>query len=270
MQHHCHFLPERFHVIPANVDTAYLHCAHCGIIQTGNQLHQRTLGTAGSAQNAYGHASRNVQIHVFQTAFIFPLAVTEADMVEVHAAVRHRGHGICRTGNVTLLVQHFHNTLAGGTGHGDHNEHHRQHHQAGQNLNGIGHQAHQFASGQCPADDHSGTEPRYQNQTDVHAELHQRHVKCQPLFCPGKVLINVLRNAGKLLDLVFFPHKGFHHANPVQVLLCHVVQLVIGFEHPFKNGVHPCYNEVQPHTQHRNGCQIDQSQLCTQVECHCH
>ena len=68
----------------------------------------------------------------------------------------------------------------------------------------------------------------------------------------------ILRNAGELLNLVIFPDKGLYHTDAVEVFLCHVVQLIIGFEHPFENGVYPCHNEIQSHAQHRNCRQIDQ------------
>ena len=199
-----------------------------------------------------------MQVHILQTAFVLTLAVAKADMVKVDAAVRHFGDSVRRADDIAFFVQNFHDTLAGGTGNGNHNEYHRKHHQTGQNLNGICHKAHELPGGQCLADDHSCAEPGNQDQTGIHTKLHQRHIKRQSLFCPGKIPVDILRNAGELLNLVIFPDKGLYHTDAVEVFLCHVVQLIIGFEHPFENGVYPCHNEIQSHAQHRNCRQIDQ------------
>ena len=270
LEYHGDLFPQRLHVVLPHVNAADPHAALCGIVEAGDQLYQRALGAASAAEDAHGHAGGNVQVNVRQAALILALAVAEADVVEVHTAAGNGSLGVCRTGDVALFVQDLHDSFRRGTGQGDHHEYHGQHHQAAQNLCGVGHQTHQFAGGQRAADNHPCAEPAHENHAGVHAELHQRHVERQPFFCLGEVPIDVLRDPGELLLLVLFPHERLYHTDAVEVLLRHVVELIVGLEHPLKDGVYPCHNEVQPNAQHRNRCQIDQREPHAHAERHDH
>ena len=73
------------------------------------------------------------------------VGIAEADVLKVHAAVRHLGEGVFGGDDVALLPQDLHDALGAGGGHGDHHEYHGQHDQAGENLDYIGDHAHQLA-----------------------------------------------------------------------------------------------------------------------------
>ena len=68
-----------------------------------------------------------------------------------------------------------------------------------------------------------GTEPRYQNQTDVHAELHQRAVPGYNLFRILKLVKDLLGYVPELFDFIRLPHIGFYHPDGVQIFLNHAV-----------------------------------------------
>ena len=65
-----------------------------------------------------------------------------------------------------------------------------------------------------------------------------------------------------------FPHIGLYHPYAPQVLLDHVVELIIGFEHPFKNRMRPGHDQIQAHGQQRNGCQEDDGDVRVDFQHH--
>ena len=87
LQYHGNFFSQRFDIVFSDISAADFYSAFCGVIQTGNQLYQCTLGTAGAADNTYCGTGRNFQIYIIQTQFVGVFAIYKVDMVKFDAAV---------------------------------------------------------------------------------------------------------------------------------------------------------------------------------------
>ena len=75
-------------------------------------------------------------------------------------------------------------------------------------------------------------------------------------------------NLTELLLLPLFPDEGFHHPNAVEILLHHIVQPVIGLEHPVKNLAHLADDKKQAKGQQGHDDAIDDTQPGTDPQGH--
>lgn len=106
------------------------------------------------------------------------MTIAKLDMLEIDAAVRNALYGIFGGGDVRGLVEQFNDTLAGGTGHGEHDEDHREAHEAHENLRGERQQAQKLAGGKtgrcvtAASNNGACAEPGEQEHRRVHAKLH--------------------------------------------------------------------------------------------------
>ena len=124
MQHHGHAVTQGGQIVLAGIHTAHAHSALAGIIQAGDQLHKRGFARARAAQHAYNCARGDVQVDIAQAVLFAAGGIAEADVIKIHRAVAHGLHRILGGYDIALFIQHFHNALRGGTGHGDHHEYH--------------------------------------------------------------------------------------------------------------------------------------------------
>ena len=113
---------------------------------------------------------------------------------------------------VGLFAEQFAATLHRRSAHSQHYEYHRQHHQTGQDLGGVCKHRGQIAGGESGVagrNDHIGAQPGNGNNAGIHRQIHKGTVERHNLFCLGKILVDRIRNLGKLADLCVFPDKGF-------------------------------------------------------------
>ena len=90
-----------------------------------------------------------MQIDVRQVPILRRGVVLEVHMVKADVAVFHGQRRVSlRVGDLGLLVQHLHDTLAAGDGAGQEHQHHGHHHQRHQDLAGVGEERHQVTGQQ--------------------------------------------------------------------------------------------------------------------------
>ena len=201
------------------------------------------------------------------------VTITELDMLEINAAVRNALYGIFGGGDVRGLVEQLNDTLAGGTGHGEHDEDHREAHEAHENLRGVRQQAQKLAGGKtgrcvtAASNNGACAEPGEQEHRRVHAKLHQWSVPCELLLGFFEVLIDIFGNGGELLIFVIFTDKGLYHADAVQILLHNAVQFIISSEHALEDRVRSRHDEVQAENEHRDDGKEDKRELGVDAEC---
>ena len=79
----------------------------------------------------------------------------------------------------------------------------------------------------------------------VHAQLHNGAVEGQRMLRLAEIPVDGAGDSGEFLNLLLLPDEALHHPDAVDILLHHVVQLVIGAEHPVKNPEHPGHQAQQ-------------------------
>ena len=229
MQHHGTALAQSLHGVFPDVMSAYGHNALRGLIQPGNQTHQGALGAAGAAQDANGHAAVDMQADILQVPGVAVLVVFEIDMIKVHVAVFHgQGRVGGGVGDLGLLLQHLHNALAAGDGPGQHHHHHGHHHQGHEDFGGVGEEGDQVAGEHGAAHHIVAAQPHDGHDGAAHNEGHQGDKQHHEAVGPLRRIPEGVAALGKLLLLPVLPDEGFHHADGVQILLDHQVQIVGG------------------------------------------
>lgn len=138
MQYHGDAVPQGLQVVVTDIHAAHRHAAAGHIIQPGDELHQAALGGAGAADDADRLPGGDDKVDIIEDGFIGAFGIAEADIGKADAAVLDLVNGVFAVGDVAFLLQHLHDALGGGTGHGDHDKDHRKHHQAGKDLHDIG------------------------------------------------------------------------------------------------------------------------------------
>ena len=125
-----------------------------------------------------------------------------------------------------MLVQHFHDTLAAGYGAGEDHQHHRHHHQRHQNFGNIGEKGDEVAREHGALVNIVSADPHHGGDSAAHQQHHNGHKGHHKAEGALGRLAQVLASRGKFCLFVVFAHIGFYHADSVQILLHHQIQLV--------------------------------------------
>ena len=260
LQHHGHLIPEDIQVILPHIHAAHLQAALGHIVQPGNQLHQSGLGRAGAPQDSNGGAGGDVQVHFLQRPVLGLLGVAEGDIFKVDGAVGHLGDGVfCRGGEGGFLAEQLTAPLHGGAAHGEHHKHHGQHHQAGENLGGVGEHGAELTGGephgQVVSGGHHqmGADPGDGDPTAVDAQLHNGGAEGHNSLGLAEVCVDAAGDGGELLNLLILPDEALYNPDAVDIFLHHIVELVVGAEHPVENPEHPGHQHQKAADQHRQG-----------------
>ena len=255
---------------------AHAHGALRGLVQPGDQGHQRGLGTAGAAQGAHSLAGADVQIHIPQDPLGAGGIIFEGHMVKVDAAVMDgSGNGLAvlvllrdrrLIGDGGHFLQYFHDSSGAGHGPGHHHEHHGHHHQRDHDLGDIGEVGQELAGLQRALVDHVAAEPHDSDDGAVDDEHHHRHVDDHHaeglLGCSTQVIVAL----GELLPLVVLLYEGLHHPDAGEVLLHHQVQRVGLFLEGAEQGAGLGQNEGHHHDQKGQRHQEDVAELIADAD----
>ena len=207
-----------------------------------------------------------MEVHRLQGLALGSGAVTEADVFKGDGAVTDFLDRVFRAGKVGNFLQDLIAAAHGSAAHGQHDKDHAQHHQGGQNLGGVGEHGAELTGGQAQigivarGHDHMGADPGNGDHTGIHTGLHHRVIEGQELFCPGEIPVDGTGDPGELFGFLLFPDEGLDHTDAVDIFLHHAVEVVVAFEHPLKDLVHPGHHDDQTDGKQRNGYTVDQAQ----------
>ena len=129
LEHHGDRIPQSLKGVFPDRAAVYIYRAIRDIIESGNQLHQRALGSACLADDAHGlsrlYMKGNVGEHIFGSI----LVVFKVHMLKPDIAMFHlQGTGSALL-DVDFLTHDFRDTFPGSQGSGGHEEHIGEHHQ---------------------------------------------------------------------------------------------------------------------------------------------
>ena len=266
LEHHGNRVPKRLHIVIAHVHAAYPDTALRHVVKPGNQLNQGGLTGTGAAQDAHRHAGGNVQVDILQSIPVGGLGVAEGHVVKVHAAVLYLHHGVVAILQLRLLGENLRGTAHGRPGHGDHHKDHGQHHQRAEDLGGEGKHGGQLTGGQAcrgivsGGNHHGRTQIGNHQNAGVHGKLHQRVIAGQNPLGLAEILVDALGHGGEFLRLPGLPDKGLDHPDAVDILLNHIVEPIIGLEHPVEQGEHHPDQNEQSQTHQRQHHAVHQAQ----------
>ena len=258
LQYHGDLIAQYFQIVIAHIHAADLQRAFGHVIQTWHKLHQTGLCGTGAADDADGHTGTDLQINIVKHRLFGSGGITEGDMVEINLTILHFHNRIFRIRNRAFLVQHLADAFGGGLRNNAHHENHGQHHHGHENLHGVGDQCGQIAGGQSKGrivagcHDLLGTHPGDKQHGHVHAQHHERIVEAHNAFGLGEVLEDALGNAVELFGFVVFTIVRLDHADALQVLVYHVVELVVRVKHALEHRMHQYCQTAQADGEHRN------------------
>ena len=258
LQYHGDLIAQYFQIVIAHIHAADLQRAFGHVIQTWHKLHQTGLCGTGAADDADGHTGTDLQINIVKHRLFGSGGITEGDMVEINLTILHFHNRIFRIRNRAFLVQHLADTLGGSLRNNAHHENHGQHHHGHEDLHGVSDQCGQIAGGQTQGrivagrHDLLGTHPGDKQHGHVHAQHHERIVEAHNAFGLGEVLEDALGNAVELFGFVVFAIVRLDHADALQVLVYHVVELVVRVEHALEHRMHQYCQTAQADGEHRN------------------
>ena len=253
LQHDGDLIAQAFKVVILDVYAADEHLALGRVVKTGNEVDQRGLGTARAAQNAHGLPRFDPEVDAGEGVTLRLFGILEADVPELHAAVRHFVDGLLGVGEGALFVEHFRDALRGRGGDGDHHHDHGERHERGHALRTVGDEAGKSLRvevGAARLHDDLGAEDAYGGDRRPDGELHERAVERDDHLAALEVRAHVLRRTVELVALVVLTHVGFHHSDALDVLLDGLVHRVVFLEHLREDGVHLPENEEETHAQH--------------------
>ena len=262
LQHHGAAVPEVFHGVVPHRAAAYPDGSLGGLVEAGDQLHQRALGAAGGADDAHRLAAFDVEVDVLQVVGLAVGVVLEPHVVKVDGAVCHLGRGVrLVVGDVGNLLQHLDDTFAAGHGPGEHHHHHRYHHQADEHLGDIGEEGGEQGHLQRAGLDHGGAVPHDGNNGAVGNEHHGGHGDNHPAVGGLGDMAQGPVSLFKLLVFKVLTDEGFHHPHCVQVLLDGEVQVICPLLEDAELGSHGGDDEGDSHRQQGQGHQKDPTEL---------
>ena len=134
-----------------------------------------------------------------------------------------------------MLVQHLHDTLGRGGGHGDHHKGHAQHHQSHEDVHDVTEQGIQLSGGNGTMEHIFCAEPAQGNVAAVHRHQHGRVIEAQTALSVDELVVEALAGLGVLLVLKALTHKALDHADGGHILLHRGVQVVVVLEHAVKD-----------------------------------
>ena len=197
-----------------------------------------------------------MQIDVRQVPILRRGVVLEVHMVKADVAVFHSQRRVSlRVGDLGLLVQHLHDTLAAGDGAGQDHQHHGHHHQRHQDLAGVGEEGQQIAGQQGACRHLMAAQPHKGHDGAAHDQDHEGHEHHHKAEGPLRRVAELVAAGAEFLLLLVLPDEGFHHADGVQVLLHHQIQLVGGVLQRREERPHIADDDDHRHRQQRYGHQ---------------
>ena len=185
------------------------------------------------------------------------MLILKGNVVKLNAAVCHLLHRLLCRGQVSGLVQHFHDTAGRSGGHSDHHKGHAQHHQGHQDVHNVTEQGVQLAGGDRTIQDIMCAEPAQGDVAAVHRDQHGGIVEAQTALGVDELLVQALAGLGVLLVLKVLPDKALDHADGRDILLHGGVQVIVVLEHLVKdaeggnhNACQHCHQEHDRHQEH--------------------
>ena len=244
-----------FHVHAADLDGAGL-----GVVQARNELDQAGFRAACAADDAQRFAGFEGERDIIQHRLAGAVLILKGNMLKLNGAVGHLLHGVLGRGQVSLLVQHFHDTLGGRGGHGDHDERHAQHHQSHENVHDVAEQGVELAGGDGAVQDILGAEPAQGDVAAVNGGEHGGVIEAQAALRVDELVVQALAGLGVLLVFKALADKALDHADGRNVLLHGGVQVIVVFEHAVKNFERGHHDGSQHHQKEYHGHHKDQGQ----------
>ena len=163
------------------------------------------------------------------------MLILEGNVVKLDAAVCHLLHRLLCRGQVGALVQHLHDTLGRGGGHGDHDKGRAQHHQCHEDVHDIAEQGVQLAGGNGTVQHIFCAEPAQCDVAAVHCHQHSGVIEAQAAFRVDELLVQTLAGGGVFFVLKTLAHEAFDHADGRDVLLHRGVEVIVVLEHPVED-----------------------------------
>ena len=196
------------------------------------------------------------------------MLILEGNVVKLDAAVCHLLHRLLCRGQVGVLVQHLHDTLGRGGGHGDHDKGHAQHHQCHKDVHDIAEQGVQLAGGNSTVQHIFCAEPTQRDVAAVHRHQHGGVIEAQAAFRVDELLIQALAGGGVFFVLEALAHKALDHADGRDILLHRGVEVIIVLEHPVKDAEGGDHDGSQHH--HQKDHRHHEYQRQRPADDHCH
>ena len=271
LQHHGHLVAQGVQVVVAHVHAAHAHGALGGVVQAGDEVNERGLGRAGTADDADGFAALNVQVDIVERLALCMRGILKAHVVKVDGTVGNLEHGLGGIGDRGLGGQHLGNAVRRFVGHGHHDKDHRQLHQAHEDREAIGKDRGELAHVEQRAlarDDELGSQVDDDDKCAVDADVHHGVVKGEQLLGAGEVHLDVARGGGELLLLKVFAHIALDHAHAGDVFLDGLVKGVVLVEHAREDGAYLKDDKEQSKAQQRNDDQVDHGDAAAHDKCH--
>ena len=170
-----------------------------------------------------------MQVDVRQVPALRRGVILEIHVIEPDIAVVHSQCGIgLGIGDLGLFVQHLHDAPAAGDGTGQEHQHHGHHHQGHQDLAGIGEERHQVAGEQGALRHVVTAQPHQRHRGAAHDHDYDGHEHHHEPKGPLRRVAELIAAALEFLLLPLLADEGFHHADGVQILLHHQIQIIGG------------------------------------------
>ena len=185
--------------------------------------------------------------------------VVEVHMIELDVSVLDLGDPVFRGFQIADLRDDFGNTFGAGDRHGYHDEDHGKHHERHEDAACVGEQRHERTDFHISGDDLFGADPGNSDHQSIHGQLHDRRVEHEDLFGLFVDLVNILARSVEAVDLVIFAHERFDGSDAGNVFLNVFVELVVLFEHNFKDRAYKEDDAEQGNGQKDDDDQKDQS-----------
>ena len=222
------------HGVVRHRTAAHLHGTLGGLVEPGNQRHQRGLGAAGAAQDAHRLSGADMQINIPQNPLGAGEVIFEGNMVKINAAVFHLSRHLAAVGagiqlgfvigDGRLFPQYLGNPASTGDGPGHHHEDHGNHHKGHHDLGDVGEKCDELAGFQRTGVHHLTAEPHDGDDGAVDDQHHDGHVDDHHAEGLFRIGLQIQVALGKFFPLMVFPHKGLDHPDARQILLDHQVQ----------------------------------------------
>ena len=271
LEHHGHAVPEGCQIIPAHVHAPHPDGALRCIIEPGDQLDQGGFPAAGAPHDAHDFPAPDGQGDVPEHRFPGTAFILEGNLVERHRSVLDRFHRLFRRSEGAFFLQHFPDPLDRFFRKGQHHQDHGHHHQGPQDLEAVGEQGGKLTDVQQPAtggEDQPGALGQKENHDSVDADLHQGIVQGHDPFPFGEQGLDLPGGCVEFSGFRFFPDKGFHHPDALDVFFHFVVQGIVLGEPLPEQAQGPPGDLVQAPAQHRDHHQKAQGHPASHVPGH--
>ena len=195
----------------ANVRAVHQHLSLVGVIQPGDQRHQRGLSAAGGTDDAYQFAGSDGQVDVLQHCFpVFP-KIAESDIAELHGAAVDRAVTAddMVIVQVSCSIQHLADAAVGGGGPGALQDDGRQKIQRHEHLGQIGDEGGKRAHFHTAYHDLLSRQPNHRQRGDVDGQRRHGHHQLHHFQRGDAFFHKLVIDGAEFLDLMILPHEGF-------------------------------------------------------------